>query len=126
MAAQMLDIEVDGEQLSDEYRFSDLVSEERVNRIIEKAAFYGYSGERVKGLIFCHRNAEAAELSAIMNNKGFKTVAISGETSPEKRIEFTDRLQQDEKDGNELDYILSVDVFNESGITQGEVRQMEG
>ncbi len=117
------DIEVDGEQLSDEYRFSDLVSEERVNRIIEKAAFYGYSGERVKGLIFCHRNAEAAELSAIMNNKGFKTVAISGETSPEKRIEFTDRLQQDEKDGNELDYILSVDVFNE-GVDIPEVNQI--
>lgn len=50
------EIEVDGEVFDDEtglHNFKRLVSEERVNHIIEQAEYYGYSGERVKGLIFC-------------------------------------------------------------------------
>lgn len=43
--------------------FSQLVSDERVKHIIEQAEYYGYSGERVKGLVFCSRVEESKELS---------------------------------------------------------------
>lgn len=33
--------------------FSMLTSDERVKHIIQQANYYGYSGEKVKGLIFC-------------------------------------------------------------------------
>ena len=47
--------------------FNFLVSNERVKHIIEQANFYGYSGDRVKGLIFCSRIAESKELSDKFN-----------------------------------------------------------
>ena len=37
--------------------FSVLTSDERVKHIINEADYYGYSGDKVKGLIFC-RNLE--------------------------------------------------------------------
>ena len=43
--------------------FNLLTSEERVDHIIEQAQYYSYSGERVKGLIFCSRNKECETLS---------------------------------------------------------------
>lgn len=44
------DIEIDGITLDEESDFRYLVNEERVNHIIEKINFYGYSGDRVKDL----------------------------------------------------------------------------
>ena len=35
--------------------FSMLTSEERVKHIINQADYYGYSGDKVKGLIFCSK-----------------------------------------------------------------------
>ncbi|MFW6676822.1 DEAD/DEAH box helicase [Lacrimispora sp. AGF001] len=44
--------------------FNQLIGAERVRHIIEQANYYGYSGDRVKGLIFCSRIDESEELSA--------------------------------------------------------------
>lgn len=117
------DIYVDGKVLDEESSFNNLVTEERVKNILEKSEFYGYSGDRVKGLIFCSRVDEAQKLSDLMNRLGRKTVAISGSTSIKERIEYTNRLQQNEINGKELDYILSVDVFNE-GVDIPDVNQV--
>ena len=106
------ELSVDGKLLEDNTEFKYLISQERVRHIIEKIGFYGYYGERVKGLIFCSTNAEAEELSGQFNAKGFRTVALSGKDSQEKRDEAIDRLEQDEQE-NALDYIFSVDIFNE-------------
>lgn len=38
--------------------FGKLTSDERVRHVIEQAKYYGYSGDRVKGLVFCSRNRE--------------------------------------------------------------------
>lgn len=43
--------------------FNLLTGDERVRHIIEQAEYYGYSGDRVKGLIFCSRIDESEELS---------------------------------------------------------------
>lgn len=47
--------------------FSMLTSEERVKHIINQADYYGYSGDKVKGLIFCSNIKETEELSAKFN-----------------------------------------------------------
>jgi len=51
-------------------------------------------------------------LSNIFNNRGYKTVALTGEDSQEVREDAIKRLEQDEID-NSLDYIFTVDIFNE-------------
>lgn len=118
------DIEIEGEKISDHTAFNRLVSAERVRHIIEKARFYGCDRGRVKGLIFCSRVEEAHRLSEIFNSEpyGYRTVALDGESSEETRERAIERLEQDV--GPEcLDYIFSVDIFNE-GVDIPEVNQI--
>ena len=42
--------------------FNQLTSDERVRHVIEQSEYYGYSGDRVRGLIFCSRVKECEEL----------------------------------------------------------------
>ena len=104
--------------------FNFLVSDERVKHIIEQANFYGYSGDRVKGLIFCSRIAESKELSdkfnKIMNpdtGKYYRTIALNGDADENERAEAFERLAMDERDATDdrqsLDYIFSVEILNE-------------
>ena len=102
----------DGEVIDDKTDFKLLVSKERVNHIIEKIELYGYYGKRVKGLVFCSTNGEALELSNLFNEKGYQTVALSGNDSQEKRERAIERLEKD-GDIDTLDYIFTVDIFNE-------------
>ena len=120
------DLEVDG-KLFDEStgmkNFSNLVSDARVEYIIEKAKYYGYSGDRVKGLIFCSRKDEAKELSHKFNKYGYRTDVLTGEDSQEKREMVIERLTDDEHTDNQLDYIFTVDIFNE-GVDIPEINQV--
>ncbi|NFT17209.1 DUF3427 domain-containing protein [Clostridium botulinum] len=106
------DITIDGTPLNEQSDFIYLVAQERVKHIIDKINFYGYCGERVKGLIFCSNKKEAIELSNIFNARGYRTVALTGENSQSEREEAIERLEQDEL-YNCLDYIFTVDIFNE-------------
>ena len=72
--------------------FNYLTSNQRVDYIIKQTNYYGYSGERVKGLMFCSSKKEAAALSERLNLRGYRTVALSGEDSQEKREDAIDRL----------------------------------
>jgi superfamily II DNA or RNA helicase len=64
---------------TEEFRY--LSSDERVSHVMEQANYFGYSGDRVKGLIFCSRAKEAQELSekfnAILNLDYFIPFVIS-------------------------------------------------
>lgn len=112
------DIKIDGQLIDEKATFSNLVSEQRVNHILEKIAYYGVSGEAVKGLIFCSSVKESKKLESQFNNRGLRTRALSGEHSQEER----QRVVQDLENGN-LDYILTVDIFNE-GIDIPSVNQV--
>lgn len=112
------DIEYNGEMIDDTTIFSKLVTEERVNHIIDKINYYGYSGERVKGLMFCSRKKEAVQLSEALNHKGFRTVALTADDSQEERLYQVNRLEN-----GALDYILTVDIFNE-GIDIPSINQV--
>lgn len=107
--------------------FQQLVCDERVKHIIEQAEYYGYSGERVKGLIFCSRIEESKELSNKFNKLGYRTIALNGNASEEERIEAFERLAMEESDVTEkrepLDYIFSVEILNE-GVDIVEVNQV--
>ena len=119
------DISIDGVQISDQLEakdFNRLVADERVRHIIDNAEYYSYCGDRVKGLIFVSRKEEGKKLSELFNAKGYRTEFLSGEDSQEKRTETIDRLVNDEREDN-LDYIFSVDIFNE-GIDVPEVNQI--
>lgn len=107
--------------------FGRLTGDERVRHVIEQAEYYGYSGDRVKGLIFCSRNRECEELSAKFNALGYRTMALSGENKDKDRERAFERLAMNEEDATEemqpLDYIFSVDILNE-GVDIVEVNQV--
>ena len=93
--------------------FRYLTSDERVLYVIKQAKYYGHSGDRVKGLIFCSRLDEARELSIKFNNNGLRTLVLSGDDSEAVREDAIERLAGKESE-NALDYILSVDIFSEA------------
>lgn len=102
--------------------FNYLTSNQRVDYIIEQTNHYGYSGERVKGLMFCSSKKEADALSERLNLRGYRTLALSGEDSQEKREDAIDRLVSDTR-SDYLQYILTVDIFNE-GVDIPEINQV--
>ncbi|KGR78966.1 DUF3427 domain-containing protein [Ureibacillus manganicus] len=104
----VLDYEKDGRLVDDATDLRNLVSHERVHHIIEKINYYGHSGDRVKGLMFCSSKDEARNLSTALNNEGLKTTALTGDNSQEEREEAIRQLET-----GELQYILTVDIFNE-------------
>ena len=114
-----------GEKEDDpEYRdFNKLTSIVRVEHILSKAKYYGHGQGRLKGLIFCSRNDEAQELARLMRQKNIRCEALSGSDSQEKRLEAIDRLTGDDKDEQGLDYIITVDIFNE-GVDIPDVNQI--
>ena len=102
--------------------FRYLTSDERVLNVMKQAEFFGHSGERVKGLIFCSRIEEAKELSAKFNEKGWRTLVLSGSDSETVRASAIERLAGDEAE-DALDYIISVDIFSE-GVDVPEINQV--
>lgn len=116
------EIKVNGKILDDNANFNNLISTERINNIISNIEFYGYSGNRVKGLVFCSKNEEAEELSKEFNKRGYSTLALSGKNTQEERENAIERLTQKSSD-NKLDYIFTVDIFNE-GVDIPDVNQI--
>lgn len=116
------DLEVNGKTISDTTEFNYLVLDNRVDHIIEKIRYYGYSGDRVKGLIFCSRNSEAEELSKKFNARGYRTVDLSGVDNQAAREDAIKRLTGPDNE-NALDYIFTVDIFNE-GVDIPEINQV--
>ena len=114
--------------------FNILTGDERVKHIIEQANYFGYSGDRVKGLIFCSRIDESIELSNKFNQminpetgKNFRTIALNGSASDDERQNAFERLAMNEDNATEknqpLDYIFSVEILNE-GVDIVEVNQV--
>lgn len=107
---------------TDTSKLSALVSEERVHHILEALKTYGHP-ENVRGLIFCSKTEEAEELSKLLNQSLFngsllKTKALSAKDSIRYREQVVAELES-----GDLDYILTVDIFNE-GIDIPSVNQI--
>lgn len=112
------DVEYEEGVIDEATVFSKLVTGERVDHILQKVDYYGHSGEKVRGLMFCSRKEEAVKLSEELNRRGLKTVALTGQDSQEERILQVERLEN-----GVINYILTVDIFNE-GIDIPSVNQV--
>ena len=128
------DLSIIGDSGDSDRDFSMLTSDERVKHIITQADYYGYSGEKVKGLIFCSSIKETEELSAKFNQMRnpstghyFRTIALNGSASESERQNSFERLAMNEDDATSenqpLDYIFSVEILNE-GVDIVEVNQV--
>ena len=102
--------------------FSRLTCDERVNYIIKQIEFFGHSGTTTNGLVFCSSKKEAQVLSEKFNEKGYFTIALTGEDSQEKREDAINRLTSKNVD-EKIDYIFTVDIFNE-GVDIPEINQV--
>lgn len=116
------DLCIGNTEIDDKTDFNLLISSERVSQIIEKASFYGSDNGITRGLIFCSRKNEAIELSKLFNEKGFKTVALTGDSSDEVRANAIEKLESNNLH-DKLDYIFTVDIFNE-GIDIPKINQI--
>jgi superfamily II DNA or RNA helicase/HKD family nuclease len=116
------DLIVDGAQKEDVRDFAFLSSSERVNNIIKHARFYGSDNGITRGLVFCSRNEESKQLAQTFTKNGFRSLALTGESSEEERSEAIELLESDNL-ADKLDYIFTVDIFNE-GIDIPKVNQI--
>ena len=102
--------------------FSFLSSDERVTNIIKHARFYGSDNGITRGLVFCSRNEESKKLAEMFNKNGFRSLALSGDSSENERNHAIELLESDNL-AEKLDYIFTVDIFNE-GIDIPKVNQI--
>lgn len=109
--------------VTDKTELGVLISADRVDHLVNALSLYGQAGVAPRGLIFCSRKDEARKLSDALNQRSLhgqqlRTVALTGEDVIERREQEVARLE-----AGELDYILSVDVFNE-GVDIPSVNQV--
>lgn len=115
-------INAERETIEDAAQLRHLVAEERVKHVLEMLRRYGHP-TGVKGLIFCSRKDEAHELSSwfnhsSINGKFLRAKVLTGEDPAEQR-----ELVIQELENGLIDYILTVDIFNE-GIDIPPVNQV--
>ncbi len=102
------DILIEGKEIDEKTTIKDLVIDERVEHIIEKSRYYGWSGEKLHGLIFVSRTEEAKILAEKFLERGIKAAALVGDDTENTREKNIEKLEQ-----GELEYIITVDIFNE-------------
>lgn len=113
----------DGTTTSDESDLARLTSQLRVDHVLRALATYAQAGVAPRGLIFVSRKEEARLLSQSLNDrrlrgKALRTIALTGEDSVLRREDVVRQLEC-----GELDYIVTVDVFNE-GVDIPSVNQV--
>ncbi|MFY4495431.1 DEAD/DEAH box helicase [Limosilactobacillus mucosae] len=85
-----------------------LTSTERVHYILQQTEYYGYSGPKLHGLIFCATVQEANQLAAELTRQYHPAKALAGADSMSVRQQVVKELE----DGV-IEYIVTVDLFNE-------------
>mgnify|MGYP000045772796 CR=1 FL=1 len=116
------DLSINGQEVEEKSDFNLLTSDERVNRIIEQSEFYSCDDGNIRGLVFCSKVEEANELSIQFSKRGYRSIALSGESSENQRNEAIDLLESNDST-EKIDYIFTVDIFNE-GIDIPRVNQV--
>jgi superfamily II DNA or RNA helicase len=116
------DFIVNNEVIEDEYDFNSLTSDARVNHIIEASQKYSCDSGVVRGLVFCRETRDCKELADKFSKRGFKSKALLAENNISEREEAILKLESEDLN-NKLDYIFTVDVFNE-GVDIPKVNQV--
>lgn len=115
-------IDEHGETVEKTSRLARLTNPDRLNHLLEKIELYGHKSN-VRGLMFCSSTEEARELSSLLNQRAvngreLRTYVLTGDSSMIEREDTVAKLER-----GELDYILTVDIFNE-GIDIPSVNQV--
>lgn len=116
------DLTINDQELDNKTEFNLLTSSERIERIIDKAKLYSCDDGNVRGLIFCSKVDECIELSKEFNKRGYQTRALTGVNSENER-QVAIQLLESENKSEKLDYIFTVDIFNE-GVDIPRVNQI--
>ena len=102
------------DKLYETKEFARYFDKERVDLILEKSRFYGYSGSRVKGLIFVSGKEDGRALEKALKERGEKVAFLCGEDDALTRERTISLLEKEDiSDGEYLSYIITVDIFNE-------------
>lgn len=88
--------------------FGKLISDERVEHIVDKINFYGFSGDKRSALLFVSNVNEAIDIAIKLNQKGIKAQSLTSQ-DPEHIRE----LAIQELEAKRLEVIVTVDIFNE-------------
>lgn len=87
-----------------------LMVNRRVDFIVDKMNFYGFSGKKRRVLAFCVSKEHASYMCDEFLKRGIVSSFLSSESTISKREEVIKKLE-DENDS--LEVIFSVDIFNE-------------
>ncbi|MBE6051859.1 MAG: DUF3427 domain-containing protein [Clostridium sp.] len=87
-----------------------LMINSRVDFIIEKMNFYSFDGSKQKTVGFCVTKEHAKYMADKFNEKGIKSIALTGEDDIDEREKYIKKLEDEE---DELKVIFTVDIFNE-------------
>lgn len=117
------DLSLNGRAIDDQSEFRFLTCDERVRHILENSKYYGYSGSRLKCLLFVSRVEEGKELARKISERGVKARFIDGSIASTEREKTMRLLEEDDIRKEHLDMIVTVDVFNE-GVDIPSVNQL--
>lgn len=112
------DYEKDGQVIDETAQLAYLTNQERCRFLIQKIDYYGCSGNKPKGLVFCSRKEEAKQMAQLFQAQGIPSAYLSGEDSLEHRESVVAQLEN-----GKIHYIFTVDIFNE-GIDIPKVNQI--
>lgn len=115
------DLTLNGEYADEFSEFTKIEFEKKVDYIIENAKFYGYGGDRLRGLVFCSSIKDAKRYADAFSRHGYRTAWVSGNLRKKDIESHIVRLESDGKYA--LDYIFAVDLFNE-GVDIPSVNQL--
>lgn len=82
----------------------------RVEFILEKMNYYGYSGKKRKVLAFCASKEHCFYMEDEFNKRGINSISLTSLDSIEKREASIKNL---EDENSSLEVIFTVDIFNE-------------
>ncbi|NLZ77445.1 MAG: DEAD/DEAH box helicase [Spirochaetales bacterium] len=106
-------LSIDGSEEHEVEAFSNLEREEQIKHLSVILRRYSLGLSRRRGLIFTSTNDDAAFVARELRDLGVRALQLSGANSQEEREEAFDRLEAEEEDPNHLEYLVSVDIFNE-------------
>src|SRR5699024_6782710 len=113
------DYEEDGIIVDETTNLRYLTAPKRVKYILDQLDYYGYSGLKVHGLVFCSRQDEALELAQAFTDAGHQAKALTNQDSNERRRAVVRELEE-----GKIEYINTVNLFNK-GIDITCVNQVE-
>jgi mutator protein MutT len=116
------DLTINGAEIEDKSEFNLLTADERIDRILESSNHYNCDDGNIRALVFCSKVEEAFELSRKFNDRGYRSIALSGDSSEDERSFAIDALESNDIN-TKIDYIFTRDIFNE-GIDIPRVNQV--